>query len=154
MNNHSMGGNSENTHYVGMDHFGNKYYECFDAGRTFTFLYTKSPYIDVNQRRWVEYNDFLSVRSPNGDRIPPKWHGWLHQMYDDVPVPDSQCFHDPFFERPHQWESSTSGFKLYTSRLSPINGKYLEYQKERLDRQSGEWEPKTKRLRAARTEQI
>ena len=53
--------------------------------------------IDYNQRRWVEYNDFLSVRSPNGDKIPPKWYGWLHNQYDDIPVPDSDSFHDPFF---------------------------------------------------------
>jgi NADH:ubiquinone oxidoreductase subunit len=38
---------------------------------------------DYNQRRWVEYNDYLSVRSPNGDRVPPKWHGWIHNTYDD-----------------------------------------------------------------------
>jgi hypothetical protein len=31
MNTHSVGGNSELTRYVGMDEFGNKYYECFDA---------------------------------------------------------------------------------------------------------------------------
>ncbi len=40
-------------------------------------------FIDYNQRRWVEYNDYLSVRSPNGDRVPPKWHGWIHHQYDD-----------------------------------------------------------------------
>jgi hypothetical protein len=31
MNNHSVGGNSALTKYVGMDQYGNKYYECFDA---------------------------------------------------------------------------------------------------------------------------
>lgn len=34
MNSHSVGGNSEKTKYVGMDQYGNKYYECFDAERT------------------------------------------------------------------------------------------------------------------------
>ena len=34
MNSHSVGGNSEKTRYVGMDQYGNKYYEDFDALRT------------------------------------------------------------------------------------------------------------------------
>ena len=100
---------------------------------------------DVNQRRWVEYNNYLSVRSPNGDRIPPKWHGWLHQQYDDLPTPDSDSFTDPFFERPHQWETSTSGFNLYTSRKSSINPQLKDYTLERLNRTAGEWSPTTKR---------
>ena len=52
---------------------------------------------DPNQRRWVEFNDYLSVRSPNGNKIPPKWQGWMSQQYDDVPAPDGDRFHDPFF---------------------------------------------------------
>lgn len=39
-------------------------------------------YLDPNQRRWVEFNDYYSVRSPNGDKIPPKWHGWMSAQYD------------------------------------------------------------------------
>ena len=33
MNNHTVGGNSEYTKYVGMDQYGNKYYQDFDALR-------------------------------------------------------------------------------------------------------------------------
>lgn len=33
MNTHSVGGNSERAKYVGMDQYGNKYYEDFDAAR-------------------------------------------------------------------------------------------------------------------------
>lgn len=33
MNHHSVGGNSERTKYVGMDQYGNKYYQDFDALR-------------------------------------------------------------------------------------------------------------------------
>jgi NADH:ubiquinone oxidoreductase subunit len=100
---------------------------------------------DFNQRRWVEYNDYLSVRSPNGDRIPPKWHGWIHQMYDDDPLPDSDSFHDPFFEKPHQWESSTSAFRMYVSKTAPIHPKFLEYTKSRQNKFAAEWTPVTKR---------
>jgi hypothetical protein len=38
MNSHSVGGNSEKARYVGMDHYGNKYYEDFDAIRTFSII--------------------------------------------------------------------------------------------------------------------
>lgn len=38
MNSHSVGGNSEKTRYVGMDQYGNKYYEDFDAIRTSTII--------------------------------------------------------------------------------------------------------------------
>ena len=34
MNNHSIGGNTERARHVGMDQFGNNYYEDFDAVRT------------------------------------------------------------------------------------------------------------------------
>lgn len=33
MNNHSVGGNSDKVKYIGMDQYGNKYYEDFDAVR-------------------------------------------------------------------------------------------------------------------------
>ena len=33
MNTHTVGGNSERARYVGIDQFGNKYYEDFDALR-------------------------------------------------------------------------------------------------------------------------
>ena len=86
-------------------------------------------FLDYNQRRWVEYNDYVSVRSPNGDRVPPKWHGWIHHQYDDEPLPDSDSFQDPFFEKPHEWDNSTSVFKLYVSKASIISPKFLEYRK-------------------------
>ena len=33
----------------------------------------------------------------NGDRIPPKWHGWLASQYDDVPSYGSDNFVRPFY---------------------------------------------------------
>jgi hypothetical protein len=38
MNSHSVGGNSEKARYVGMDQYGNKYYEDFDAIRTSSII--------------------------------------------------------------------------------------------------------------------
>lgn len=91
-------------------------------------------YVDQNQRRWVEYNDYFSVRSPNGDKVPPKWHGWLAGTYDEVPTPDSTSFFDPFFERPHQWNPSNSVFQIYTPRQSIINPTAVDFYQERRDR--------------------
>jgi hypothetical protein len=66
-------------------------------------------------------------------------------MYDDLPLPDSTSFEDPFFEKPHQWDSSTSAFKLYTSKAAIINPKFLTYRKQRQDKFAAEWEPQTRR---------
>ena len=104
-----------------MDQYGNKYYEDFDA-------------VHPNQRRWVEFNDYFSVRSPNGDKIPPKWHGWLACQYDDVPNADNDNFHDPFFEKPHSWNPSNSAFTVYTGRQAIINPKALDYYRYRRNR--------------------
>lgn len=84
-------------------------------------------YSDPNQRRWVEFNDYYSVRSPNGDKIPPKWHGWLAGQYDDLPAPDSDSFHDPFFEKSHDWNPSDSAFKIFIPRQTIVNDRALEY---------------------------
>lgn len=128
MSTHTVGGNSGRTKYVGMDQFGNKYYECFDAIRILNIM------IDPNQRRWVQFNDYFSVRSPNGDKVPPKWHGWLSGQYDDLPEIGSDSFHDPFFEKPHDWNPSTSAFKIYTPRQSIINADALVYHNQRRNR--------------------
>lgn len=38
MSTHSVGGNSDKVKYVGMDQYGNKYYEDFDAVRKFNLI--------------------------------------------------------------------------------------------------------------------
>jgi hypothetical protein len=57
---------------VGRDEFGNRYFEDRDA-------------IHYNRRRWVEHSDYFKTIGQFGDRIPPRWHGWLTQQYDEVP---------------------------------------------------------------------
>ena len=93
----------------------------------------------------MEFNDYFSVRSPNGDRIPPKWHGWLSHQYDDIPSPDGDNFHDPFFEGQHHWTPSANAFKMYTSRQSIISPKAVEFHNYRVNRYAKEWTPTTKR---------
>lgn len=46
---------------VGEDHMGNVYFEG-------------------KGRRWVMYNG-----ANDASRVPPEWHGWLHNTFDDVP---------------------------------------------------------------------
>ena len=57
---------------IGMDEFGNRYYEDFTAK-------------NKNQRRWVEYADTGKLFPTITKKIGPAWHGWLHYMYDDPP---------------------------------------------------------------------
>lgn len=85
------------------------------------------------------------MRSPNGDMVPPKWHGWLSHQYDDVPSPEGKSFHDPFFEKAHEWNYSYSPFKLFTPRMSNINERALDYSSYRQNRYAREWTPETKR---------
>ena len=77
--------------------------------------------------------------------IPPKWHGWLSSQYDDVPEPDGDSFHDPYFEKPHDWNPSGSAFRMYTSRSAFNNPMALDYKNYRMGRYAKEWNASTKR---------
>ena len=60
-----------NGELVGKDEFGNSYYR------------TKGGKIDPAlgyERRWVIYSG-----ANDASRVPPEWHGWLHNSYDGVP---------------------------------------------------------------------
>lgn len=50
---------------VGVDQFGNKYYENMEA--------------QIGRHRWVEY---ASKNRYNASQVPPEWHGWLHYITD------------------------------------------------------------------------
>jgi len=52
---------------IGTDGYGNVYYE------------SKKPIAGI-KRRWVIYNG-----SNDASRVPPEWHGWLHQTVDGPP---------------------------------------------------------------------
>ena len=54
--------------HVGTDAQGNKYYRG------------KKPGPLGNERRWVIYNG-----ANDASRVPPEWHGWLHNTFDGVP---------------------------------------------------------------------
>uniref|UniRef100_A0A1D1YW74 NADH dehydrogenase [ubiquinone] 1 alpha subcomplex subunit 12 n=1 Tax=Anthurium amnicola TaxID=1678845 RepID=A0A1D1YW74_9ARAE len=51
---------------VGVDKFGNKYYEKLEDTQ-------------FGRHRWVEYAE---KRRYNASQVPPEWHGWLHFITD------------------------------------------------------------------------
>jgi len=53
---------------VGVDKFGNKYYE-------------KLQDTQHGRHRWVEYAEKDRY---NASQVPPEWHGWLHHITDST----------------------------------------------------------------------
>ncbi|ONK71534.1 uncharacterized protein A4U43_C04F9630, partial [Asparagus officinalis] len=51
---------------VGVDKFGNKYYEKLEDTQ-------------FGRHRWVEY---AKKGRYDASQVPPEWHGWLHYMTD------------------------------------------------------------------------
>lgn len=72
--------------FVGEDEAGNKYYR------------TKGGAIDPGlgfQRRWVIYNG-----EAEASKIPPGWHGWMHQR-TDVPPSEEKGYKPYSWQKPH-----------------------------------------------------
>ena len=69
---------------IGMDQFGNKYYEA--------------PPIKgyKRNRRWVIYKE-----APEASNVPPEWHGWLHHQSDNVPSEDAPSYRKTW-QKPHK----------------------------------------------------
>jgi NADH:ubiquinone oxidoreductase subunit len=63
--------------FVGGDAYGNRYFRLKGdrparrGGGRFS-----------RERRWVIYKG-----EPEGSKVPPEWHAWLHHMVDEVPAP-------------------------------------------------------------------
>ncbi|KAL4199478.1 hypothetical protein AMTRI_Chr03g145140 [Amborella trichopoda] len=63
---------------VGVDKFGNKYYERLEDTQFGIPLF----YFQISgttRHRWVEYGDKGRY---NASQVPPEWHGWLHFITD------------------------------------------------------------------------
>lgn len=78
---------AQNGKLVGEDILGNKYYQHRKSGGG------AEPNLD---RRWVIYNG-----ANDASRVPPEWHGWLHNSYDDVP--------ESHLPQPRIWEKEPTG---------------------------------------------
>lgn len=74
--------------FVGEDAYGNRYYRMkgFKPARLGGGRFSR-------ERRWVIYNGV-----PEGSKVPPEWHAWLHHMVDAVP--QQRRRYD--WEKPHQ----------------------------------------------------
>ena len=73
---------------VGSDEYGNSYYRLKGARPT-----VRGGGRFSRERRWVIYNG-----EPEGSKVPPEWHAWLHHMVNEVPQPRQRY---PW-EKPHQ----------------------------------------------------
>ncbi|MBT5265425.1 MAG: NADH:ubiquinone oxidoreductase subunit NDUFA12 [Rhodospirillaceae bacterium] len=63
---------------VGIDQFGNRYFEH------------KSPPVRGNRRkRWVLFEGMAEA-----SKVPPEWHAWLHHMVDETPRDGDRPRHD------------------------------------------------------------
>ena len=69
--------------FVGKDEQGNQYFE------------EKRPSLDGRKRRWVIYNGLAEA-----SRVPPDWHGWLHQTFEEPPT--IAPLKKKAFEKPHR----------------------------------------------------
>ena len=112
---------------VGVDEFGNRYYEDFT-------------HKNKNQRRWVEFSDTGKLFPTQTKKIAPAWQGWLHYMYDDPPKKDN-------FVNPYYREKRTPVFKTDHPTLSYKNQGHLlnENRVENMEagraRMYSPWEP-------------
>ena len=76
-----MGPGNEATKMIGTDEYGNQYYEDFHT-------YCKNINFkikDYTKRRWVEFSEAHRFTSLQATKIPPPWHGWLCNIYDEPP---------------------------------------------------------------------
>jgi NADH:ubiquinone oxidoreductase subunit len=101
--------------FVGTDELGNRYYR------------TRGGKIDPTlgfERRWVIYNGLAEA-----SKVPPMWHGWLHQTVD-VPPPLDKTKPYPW-EKPHRpnltgtpYAHRPSGSTLAQGRRPKATGDY------------------------------
>jgi NADH:ubiquinone oxidoreductase subunit len=75
--------------YVGTDSYGNRYYR--DKGRR---QLVRGGGRESREKRWVIY-----AGEPEGSKVPPEWHAWLHHTVDEVPNPNRQRYP---WEIPHR----------------------------------------------------
>ena len=89
--------------HVGTDAQGNRYYEAKDGE-------TNGGY----PRRWVTYNGVAEA-----SRVPPEWHGWLHNTFDLPPTKED--YKPRAWEQPHV-ANMTGTPRAYRPKGSIIRG--------------------------------
>mmetsp|Transcript_20349 Transcript_20349/g.22610 ORF Transcript_20349/g.22610 Transcript_20349/m.22610 type:complete len:162 (+) Transcript_20349:33-518(+) len=93
---------------VGIDNFGNRYYEDKDAVS--------------GRERWVQYAS--ANFTMDASTVPAEWHSWLHHVTDDIPGSFRVQRHvKPRFVQDHQ-ENKTGGGEAYAPHYYLLNEKY------------------------------
>ena len=92
---------------VGADAYGNRYYRLRGDKPT-----RRGGGRSSRERRWVIYDG-----APEGSKVPPEWHAWLHHMVDEVPTPRERHA----WEQPHQ-ANMTGTARAYHPRGSVLRG--------------------------------
>ncbi len=92
---------------VGVDTFGNKYYESR----------FRKDYLG-NNARYVMYNGVVE-----SSKVPPMWHAWLHHLRKDVPAQETKSY---------KWEEdfipNVTGTKFaYAPVLKKVSNDYVAW---------------------------
>ncbi|HTV45056.1 MAG TPA: NADH:ubiquinone oxidoreductase subunit NDUFA12 [Stellaceae bacterium] len=105
--------------YVGTDSLGNRYYR--EKGRR---TLSRGGGRFSREKRWVVYDG-----EPEGSKVPPEWHAWLHHTVDEVPQPEARARYP--WEKPHQPNPTGTplayhppGSILRGGRRAPTTGDY------------------------------
>ncbi|KAG8847048.1 hypothetical protein FRB96_001698 [Tulasnella sp. 330] len=67
-------GDAKSGRFVGMDQFGNRYYENLNAVEEIP-----------GRHRWV---DFAQQNTYDASQVPPGWHAWINHIKKEPPVED------------------------------------------------------------------
>ena len=79
---------------VGADGFGNRYFRLRRKAAAVVVARAKSAASMAHEKRWVLY-----AGEPEGSKVPPVWHAWLHHTQQDVPTGAEAQGHD--WQKPH-----------------------------------------------------
>ncbi len=95
--------------FVGTDELGNRYYRE-KGGRA----RPRGGGRPSRDKRWVIY-----AGEPDGSKVPPRWHAWLHHTVDDVPRAEEGRRYP--WEKPHQ-PNMTGTAEAYHPQGSVLRG--------------------------------
>ncbi|KZS97602.1 NDUFA12-domain-containing protein [Sistotremastrum niveocremeum HHB9708] len=102
-------GDAKSGRFVGMDEFGNRYFENMNAEEEIP-----------GRHRWVDY----AQHEYNGTQVPPTWHSWLSHIRLDPPTEDPIVQNvTPHWKAPHveNLTGTRGAFKTYNTTVPKIN---------------------------------
>ncbi len=92
---------------VGIDEFGNKYYESR----------FRKDYLG-NKARYVIYNGIVEA-----SKVPPMWHAWLHHLRQGVPIKNA-----PHYKWEKGFTPNVTGTKFaYNPVLKKVSNNYTAW---------------------------